>query len=167
MELLLIYSYRLIFIVIDLMKKTTSPLLSRILLVISSIIVVVVVFYFVSRALKPLPMDNTLLINKTAEKFNVKADISKNETFQALKRVDDRLVDYNIGKKNPFVKTDFVKDVFTNSSEALENVSTSSSSTSTSTSNVKTYLERYNERMQKINNTPSSSIVNSTTHTTL
>ncbi len=79
------------------------PLLSRILLAVSALILVGVVFVFVSRALEQTPSE-AILVQRRAQSFNPKADVSKNPVFPQLQTAYMQAVpDLPMGRDNPFL----------------------------------------------------------------
>ncbi|MBD3281899.1 hypothetical protein GF391_04085 [Candidatus Uhrbacteria bacterium] len=78
------------------------PIFSRILFAVSALVMVGVVFIFVSRALEPA---NIIPVAppKKAEKFNPKADVSNNPSFDQLQEDHIKDVpDMPMGRENPF-----------------------------------------------------------------
>jgi hypothetical protein len=83
--------------------KAAPPLFARIILGISALVTVGAVYWFVSQALEQAPMPN-VPPPRSAQKFNPKADVSKNPVFAWLEsKFMAPLPDLPMGRENPFV----------------------------------------------------------------
>jgi len=83
--------------------KAAPPLFARIILGISALVTVGAVYWFVSQALEQAPMPN-VPPPRNAQKFNPKADVSKNPVFAWLEsKFMAPLPDMPMGRDNPFL----------------------------------------------------------------